>query len=120
VPAPSVDALKYQPPAPSAERWHGKPGEILTVKLRYKEPEGSESRLLTEVLPRREASLGSMSGDFTFAAAVASFGMLLRGSPHAGKATFASTLALAEASAGDDPHRREFVDLVRRAKALRR
>ena len=100
--------------------WHGKPGEILTVKLRYKEPEGTESRLLTEVLPRGEASLGSMSGDFKFAAAVAAFGMLLRGSPHAGNATFDATLELAAPSAGDDPHRREFVELVRRAKALRR
>jgi Ca-activated chloride channel family protein len=58
--------------------------------------------------------------DARFAAAVAAFGMLLRESPHRGQATFDAVIAMAEdagAAAGDE-HRREFLELARKAKAL--
>jgi Ca-activated chloride channel family protein len=119
---PAGDALKYQTPAPSAvpagnAAANAAPGELLTVKLRYKEPDGSESRLLEQALKGRETSLESMSSDFKFAAAVASFGMLLRGSKQAGNATFASVESLAADGVGNDEKRREFLELVRRAKS---
>ncbi len=92
-------------------------GDLLTVKLRYKEPDGTESKLIEQSLKDRAKEPGQLSGDFRFAAAVASFGMLLRKSPHAGKATYQSVLDLAEPAAGADPKRRELVDLVRKAQA---
>ncbi|MBK8256680.1 MAG: VWA domain-containing protein [Polyangiaceae bacterium] len=106
--------LKYQPssePAPAT-------GELCTVKLRYKDPAGTDSKLIEKVLvdkPNQE-----MSADFKFAAAVASFGMLLRKSPHAGSATYQSVLDLAEPGAGNDPRRRELVDLVKKMAQARR
>ncbi len=59
--------------------------------------------------------------DFQFAAAVASFGMLLRNSPHKGKATFAGVARIArEGAKGDESgYRIEFLELVTKAKQLR-
>jgi Ca-activated chloride channel family protein len=117
---PGGDGLKYQTPGGTGgpSKANAAPGELLTVKLRYKEPDADTSKLLEKTLRDTDASVASMSGDFKFAAAVASFGMLLRGSKNAGNATYGSVLELAEANAGDDERRREFVTLVRKAMSL--
>ena len=67
-----------------------------------------------------DTELPKASDDFRFAAAVASFGMLLRNSAHCGDATLESVLELAAAGRRNDPHgyRSEFVDMVRRAQQL--
>jgi Ca-activated chloride channel family protein len=96
-------------------------GELLTVRLRYKEPQGEHSRLLEFALRDSEKRFGQATADFQFAAAVASFGMLLRGSRNMGNTTFGSVEEIAAATLGDDPngYRAEFVDLVRKAKQMR-
>jgi Ca-activated chloride channel homolog len=60
--------------------------------------------------------------DFRFAAAAASFAMILRDSPYKGNATPASVLELAQAAKGSDPggYRAEFIKLVERAKELKK
>jgi Ca-activated chloride channel family protein len=92
----------------------------LTLKLRYKEPDGVESRLVEFPLKDRGGQFHSASKDLQFAAAVASFGMILRGSEHRGSGTLASVAEIAGGAIGDDPsgYRAEFVDLVRKAQAL--
>jgi Ca-activated chloride channel family protein len=90
-----------------------------TVRLRYKAPDGSTSKMIETELPGLWLAPPA-TGDLQFAAAVASFGMLLRGSKHAGTATWDSVLALAEKNAGDDPARREMVQLIRTARGLAR
>lgn len=89
--------------------------ELLLVKVRYKSPRGDQSRLITK--PVGTGVDSEQPGDLRFAAAVAAFGMLLRGSPHAGSASFDMVLDLAE-EATSDPYgyRREFVYLVRTAE----
>lgn len=117
VPGPGqVDDLKYQaPPAtPSAST-----DEILTAKLRYKQPDGDTSVRMD--VPLTADQLDREPGrDFRFASAVAGFGMILRDSPLRGAFGYADVLALAEPNIGDDPggYRREFVNLVRNAQAL--
>src|SRR5439155_22093168 len=95
-------------------------GDLLTLRLRWKEPTGDVSSAME--LPVRDggASFENASPDLRFAAAVAEFGMLLRASPHKGTATFASARSLASASLGPDPHgwRHEFVSLIDRAASL--
>jgi Ca-activated chloride channel family protein len=93
----------------------------MTLSLRYKEPTGETSRLLTWPVRDRALALGQASDDFRFAAAVAEFGMLLRQSPHAGRATLTDALDLALDARGNDPggYRAEFVELVRTAARLR-
>lgn len=117
---PDVDPLKYQRPAGTAGP--AASGELLTLKLRYKEPDGDKSRLLEFPVVDVGKTFKDADADFAFAAAVASFGMLLRDSEHRGNATFSTVLDLAEAGRGEDTHgyRAEFIDLVKKAAALRR
>ena len=95
-------------------------GELLTLKLRYKEPDGQVSKLLELVHKDRGGSFNSASKDLQFAAAVASFGMILRGSEHKGGGTLSAVSEIASGAQGEDPsgYRAEFVDLVRQAQAL--
>jgi len=121
VPAPSVDALRYQEPldVPTDSAFSG---ELLNVRLRYKEPEGTTSRLLEVPVVDDGRSFRAASEDLRFAAAVAAFGMLLRDSRFAGDVTLEEVHRWAEDAQGLDPHgyRREFLRLVDRARALRR
>ncbi|MDB6150922.1 MAG: hypothetical protein JWQ44_2370 [Chthoniobacter sp.] len=105
-----------QAPSPAAK---AASTEMLTLKLRYKAPQGDTSKLLEFPLTDDGKSYERSSKDFRFAAAVASFGMLLRDSPHKGAANWSSTLELAAEGKGADRsgYRAEFVGLVERAKA---
>ena len=96
--------------------------ELLTIKLRYKQPDADKSSLIEMPLTDAGRSFAQASTDFRFAASVASFGMLLRHSPHRGNATLDAVVELAQSSLGADKsgYRSEFVSLVRSAKALAR
>ena len=90
---PAVDELRYQnqgQPAAAAAS-----GELLTVKIRYKQPDGDTSTKLSFPVTDEGKRFGQASQDFRFAAAVASFGMLLRNSQHKGNATYAGVLEIA-------------------------
>jgi Ca-activated chloride channel family protein len=115
---PQVDPLRYVAPGQLTDA--ARSDELLRLKLRYKEPEGRKSRQQQWTLVDRGQGLSAASDDFRFAAAVAAFGMLLRDSPDKGVATFESVLDLASAGLGDDGagHRAEFIDLVKKARAL--
>jgi Ca-activated chloride channel family protein len=128
-PRPDVEPLKYQkaitaavaePKEPKALTDAATSGELLTLKLRYKEPDGVESRLIEFPLKERGKQFNSASKDFQFAAAVASFGMILRGSQHRGSSNASAVAEIAAGAIGEDPNglRAEFVDLVRRAEKL--
>jgi secreted protein with Ig-like and vWFA domain len=120
-----AEPLKYQPqpapkPAPPADDAAAS-RELLTVKLRYKEPEGTTSKLLEVPLADDPTAFDDATSDLRFASAVAAFGMLLRESAHAGSATFPMVAKIAAAALGSDEggYRAEFLDLVRRAEATR-
>ncbi|MCL2119951.1 MAG: DUF3520 domain-containing protein, partial [Planctomycetaceae bacterium] len=114
---PNIDPLKYQAPMDST------PGEtsneLLTLKLRYKEPEGDTSKLM-EIPVLEPDSAKSLTQDCSFAAAVAAFGMILRDSPSKGQASIPLVLELANAGKGNDPngYRNEFIQLVKLAESL--
>ncbi|MEQ8784644.1 MAG: VWA domain-containing protein [Pirellulaceae bacterium] len=95
-------------------------GELLTLSLRYKQPEASESRKLEFSLPAGTSRFDRVSRDFRFGASVALFGMLLRHSPHAGSGSFTTVEQIAGGSLGQDVdgYRREFLELVRTAEGL--
>jgi Ca-activated chloride channel family protein len=115
--APRVDPLKYQrnvePTAAAAS------AELVTVKLRYKAPDGETSRMVAAVIVDGPHALTSNIG---FASAVAEFGMLLRGSPHASAASFDGLIERARAHRGADPegYRTEFITLAELASTLRK
>ena len=114
----AVDPLKYQ--RPSAEPSPSS-NELLTVKLRYKAPEGNESRLIESSVPASgEKDFNLASEDFQFAAAVAAFGMKLRGSPNAGDISWQEIQKIARRNLGEDPgsYRAEFLTLVEKSRQL--
>lgn len=119
---PEVDELKYQAPAEPAPQAKELAGELLTLKLRYKQPEGDVSKLLEQPLKNDVTSYAKASPDFKFASSVAGFGMLLRHSKYHGSATFDAVLELAQEGIGHDEggYRKEFVELVRKAKEMSR
>jgi Ca-activated chloride channel family protein len=92
----------------------------MTVKLRYKQPQGSSSRLITRVVNREPAEISTTSDNFRWSAAVASFGMLLRNSEFKGNATYALVENWARGAQGADPqgYREEFVKLVQSVDLL--
>jgi Ca-activated chloride channel family protein len=110
-----VDPLKYQDQLkPNAA---SESGELMTVKLRYKQPDGDASQLISVAV--RNAS-GELTGNLGFASAVAEFGMLLRKSEYKGEATWSSARDLARRFRGSDPdgYRAEFIRLVDLAASL--
>jgi Ca-activated chloride channel family protein len=119
VDAPSVDESPYvTTSAPTADI--DRSGELLTLRMRYKQPDGDTSTLREWPVTDAGNAFSAASGDFKFASAVASFGMLLRDSQHRGNATWDAVAEIAGEGVGDDPHgrRAEFLTLVERAKEL--
>jgi Ca-activated chloride channel family protein len=114
----AVDPLKYQQPtelSPAAQS-----GELMTIKIRYKEPEATTSELLTFAIQDEARSFAATSPDFKLAAAVASFGMLLRNSAYKGDASYDAVLEIGGQGALVDPngYRQEFLHMVRQARLL--
>ena len=122
-------ALKYQQPQqkqpeqkqPESEKKADESGELLTLSLRYKQPDGERSTRLEYPLNDKQALSARASRDFDWTAAVAGFGMILRNSQYKGQADFDLVLELAAGSKGTDKlgRRQEFIDLVKKAKTLR-
>jgi Ca-activated chloride channel family protein len=94
--------------------------ELLTLKIRYKAPDGDKSKKLEFPIADNGQSFAKASEDFKFASSVASFGMLLRGSEFKGNATYAAVAEIAKAASDRDPqgYRAEFVEMVGRAMEL--
>ena len=113
--AGDVDPLKYQKEGQKTRASRG--GELMTIKLRYKQPDGSRSQKMEAVVKAGVAPLG---GNLGFASAVAEFGMLLRGSKYAGDASFERVVKRAREFRGGDPNedRAEFITLAEKAGVL--
>ncbi|MFC2156748.1 von Willebrand factor type A domain-containing protein [Acidobacteriota bacterium] len=115
---PGSDKLKYQDTKISSEAFKSK--ELLTVKLRYKAPDGDTSKLIVHPLIDRSVRLAQASNNFKFSSAVAQFGLLLRDSEFKGSASLDSVLEMAKEAKGADNHgyRAEFINLVELSKLL--
>lgn len=120
---PKSQPLKYQkspepeqPPKPAVAH----SGELLTLALRYKQPDGDKSVRQEFPLADNRDRTARPSSDFDWSAAVAAFGMILRNSEHRGTADFGLVHELAKRAVGSDEsgRRREFVAMVERAWQL--
>lgn len=114
-----VDPLKYQhnkkKKAPSFSN------EMVTIKFRYKAPDGNESKLIVHPVNNESLPSEKISDNFRFAASVAGFAMLLRNSEYKENATYNMVLQMAGASLGKDEegYRKEFISLVKKAEVLK-
>lgn len=117
--ARAVDALKYQgPSAPSAAAVSS---ELMTVSVRYKQPQGDVSTKLSFVVADNEKPIAQASDDYRFGVAVANVALLLRGSPDVKQSSLGTARSMAAGALGSDLHgdRREFLAMIDEAKRLR-
>jgi Ca-activated chloride channel family protein len=93
----------------------------MTVKLRYKKPDEDISKLIVNKIKDSDRKVVN-TNNFTFACAVSEFGMLLRESEFKANSSYASVLALAKTSKGEDKegYRSEFMKLVETAELLKK
>ncbi len=114
----SVDDLKYQ--KQKTERSASRSDEWLTLKLRYKAPNGNRSKLIEQPLTGEVKSFDEASENLQFAASVAGFGMLLRDSQFKGNLTYDAVAQMARESKGEDQegYRQEFIRLVESCNLL--
>lgn len=112
----SVDPLKYQSKAPVVAG----SDEIMTIKFRYKKPDGDVSKLLQHPVIDRHVLLSNTSSNFRFAAAVASFGLVLRNSEFRQQASYDQAWQLAKGALENDEegYRSEFLKLLKNAQSL--
>lgn len=121
---PDLEARRYQQSGGSRAT-NAAMEELLNVQLRYKEPAGHQSALISLPVRADRAQnvdvTDQMSEDFRFAAAVAGFAMLLTDSEHLGDFTWERCLQLARAGRGADPegYRAEFYRLVEAAQLIK-
>ena len=104
-----IDDYKYSKQVPTAKNSE----ELLTVKFRYKDPEGEKSKLIEEVVTT--TSEKELSEDFNFISALALFGMNLRDSEFTNGKEIPMVIDLAEKGRGKDKegYRAEFIRLVK-------
>jgi Ca-activated chloride channel family protein len=108
-----IDELKYQKTTVTKEA--NKSAELMTIKLRYKQPDGEVSKLIVHPLVDQNIELSKASEDFRWSASVAAFGMLLRNSEFVKGYSYENVLQLAHASKGEDKngYQSEFINLVK-------
>jgi len=115
----SVDPLKYQETRNTESTRYS--DEMVTIKVRYKQPDGSTSRILEKAVRGSSADIEEASENMRFAAAVAEFGMILRESEFRGTATLESAVRLAASARGEDMegYRGELIRLISTVKDMR-
>ena len=108
----SIDPLKYQAPKDMMKKGFG--NEVMTVKLRYKDPDGETSKLVSGIVKNRILSFEDSSINFRFSASVACYGMILRESEFKGETDLKQVLEWAKGSLGKDAegYRAEFIRMI--------
>jgi len=116
---PSVDPLKYQVSRVKNEENYT--DEMLTIKVRYKKPDGITSMLLEKPVKDFGEEIEDASENLRFAAAVAEFGMILCESEFRGSSTLDGAAKLASSAKGsdDDGYRSEMIRLINTFRGMR-
>ncbi|MFM8912421.1 MAG: von Willebrand factor type A domain-containing protein [Flammeovirgaceae bacterium] len=115
-----IDVLKYQTTKVNASA--NQSNEIMTVKFRYKKPDGEVSKLIVHPLVDKQVEMEQTSDDFKWSAAVAAFGMILRESEYVKDFKVTDVEALAKSARGvdKDGYRAEFINMLKTSHALAR
>lgn len=118
---PSVDPLKYQKSTININNEYNSSSEYLTIKLRYKKPDGKTSMLLEKPVRGYINDIEDASDNLRFAAAVSEFGMILRNSEFKASSTLEGAAKLARSAKGfdEDGYRSEMIRLIDTVKDMR-
>jgi Ca-activated chloride channel family protein len=109
-----IDPLKYQE---NKVTGNANSNDLLTVKFRYKEPDGTTSKLISRTVKK---GVKNASENLNWASAVAGFGMILRDSEFKGNLDYKKIIQIAKAAKGTDEfgYRAEFIQLVQLAEGM--
>ena len=118
---PTVDPLKYQSSRPAKLSSNDLSDEYLTIKLRYKKPDGLTSMMLEKPVREYITAMEDVSDNLRYAAAVSEFGMILRDSEFKGNATLDGAARLARSAQGEDEdgYKSEMIRLINTVKDMR-
>ncbi|AZQ64985.1 DUF3520 domain-containing protein [Flammeovirga pectinis] len=110
--------LKYQ--STELTEYAKNSNDLLTLKLRYKQPTKSKSNLIETVVKSNYTPFSETTTDFKFTASIVEFGMLLRNSEFKGSSTWDTVIQLAKEGRGTDEegYKSEMIRLVNVAKSL--
>lgn len=96
--------------------------EIAFIKLRYKNPNENESKLIDFPVYKNDVmkEIDNTSNNFRFALSVAGFGHILKNSKYSGNVTTESILKYAKESKGNDEfgYKKEFIELIEKYKSI--
>ena len=113
-----VDELRYQSkkdllPVAASDEW-------MTIKLRYKDPNGEVSRLVSQSVSAQPVPEENTSANFRWASSIAEFGMLLRHSAFKGRSSLQQVITQAKGAKGVDEngYRSEFIGLAETTMSL--
>jgi Ca-activated chloride channel family protein len=121
----SIDPLKYQAnrgDVKTVEQVKADPrAELMTVKLRYKQPDGNTSTKVEIPVKGKVLDLEDTSDNFRFSASIAEFGLILRNSQYKVDASIEEVIAMAKGAKGEDEegYRSEFLNLVKLADSMK-
>ena len=112
-----VDPLKYSKADKSLS---GDNDELVNIKFRYKKPDGNKSMRIEHAVEDNDVT--NTSDNFRFVSAVAQFGMLLNNSSFKQGSSFSNAKTLASGAIGEDEegYRKEFLELIKKARKLAR
>ena len=92
-------------------------GEILTLSVRYKEPDGATSVEENFVVPgEKQGVCDTLTEDYFLAAGVAELAMILNDSEYKGTATLDSAYELVKLGSGNDKYRMELAGMIQELK----
>jgi Ca-activated chloride channel family protein len=117
--SPAPESLRYQKTEPTEKPSTTVSDEWLTVKLRYKQPDGDKSTLIERPFMARPRAFDQADADFRFGTSVAMAGLLLRETEGMGKSGFKDVVRIARSALGADSkgQRAEFLALIERLAA---
>ncbi len=120
----SEDTLKYQKVKATSvakSEASAESDELLTLKIRYKKPDGDVSEKQEFPLKNLSKNFEDSSESFRFASAVAMFGMLLRESEFVKDGNYGTVTSVAKKALGEDKngYRKEFIDLVNQLDGIK-
>lgn len=115
---PKTDELKYQENGKNIIKKYN--DELLTIKVRYKDSDKEESKLISLPLKDNYIDFRESSVNLKLVAAIAQFGMLLRDSEYKGNSDIKNTIELAKSGKGKDENGyiAELIRLIETAQNL--
>ncbi len=117
----NIDALKYQNQKASKTNATANKGEILTVKVRYKEPTADISTKTEHILAATDYTpIETASNNFQWASTVTTFGIKLQNTPLEKDISYEALLEVAQKAKDKDSfgYRQEMIDLIQKVKEL--